>query len=49
MTSYTPTNTAALRRPLEPGQYTSLAFGRWLRQAGLIASMGSIATALTTP
>jgi putative transposase len=31
-----------LRRPLEPGQYTSLAFGRQLRQAGLVASMGSV-------
>jgi transposase InsO family protein len=31
-----------LRRPLEPGQYTSLAFGRRLREAGLVASMGSV-------
>jgi putative transposase len=30
-----------LRRPLEPGQYTSLAFGRTLRESGLVASMGS--------
>jgi len=31
-----------LRRPLEPEQYTSLAFGRRLREAGLVASMGSV-------
>jgi putative transposase len=32
---------AALRRPLELGQCTSLAFGRTLRESGLVASMGS--------
>jgi putative transposase len=37
---------AVLRRPLEPGQYTSLAFGRRLQQAGLIASMGTVGDAL---
>jgi transposase InsO family protein len=31
-----------LRRPLEPGQYTSLAFGRRCRQAGIAHSMGFI-------
>ena len=31
-----------LRRPVEPGQYTSWAFGRRLRAAGLLGSMGSI-------
>ena len=31
----------ALRRPLEPKQYTSLAFGRRCRQAGIAQSMGS--------
>ena len=30
-----------LRRSLEPGQYTSIAFGQHLREAGLLASMGS--------
>jgi hypothetical protein len=35
-----------LRRPLEPKQYTSLAFGRRLQQAGLVASRGSIGDAL---
>ena len=29
-----------LRRPLESTQYTSLAFGRTLRDSGLLASMG---------
>src|SRR2546425_1037751 len=32
---------AALRRPVELGQYTSLAFGKTLRESGLVASMGS--------
>ena len=31
---------AVLRRPLELGQYTSLAFGTTLRESGLVASMG---------
>jgi putative transposase len=35
-----------LRRPLEPGQYASLAFGRRLRETGLVASMGSVGDAL---
>jgi transposase InsO family protein len=30
-----------LRRPVESTQYTSLAFGRTLRESGLVASMGS--------
>ena len=30
-----------LRRPLEPGQYTSFACGRTLREAGIAQSMGS--------
>jgi len=30
-----------LRRPLEFAQYTSIAFGQHLREAGLLASMGS--------
>ena len=32
---------AVLRRPLEPGQYRSLAFGRTLRDSGILASMGA--------
>ncbi len=31
-----------LRRPLEPEQYTSWAFGHRLREAGLLGSMGSV-------
>jgi transposase InsO family protein len=30
-----------LRRPVEPEQFTSLAFGRTLEESGLVASMGS--------
>ena len=30
-----------MRRPIEFAQYTSLAFGRTLRESGLVASMGS--------
>jgi putative transposase len=30
-----------LRRPIESAQYGSLAFGRTLRESGLVASMGS--------
>jgi integrase-like protein len=35
-----------LRRPLELGQYTSLRFGRRLREAGIAQSMGSRGDAL---
>ena len=35
-----------MRRPLEPGQYTSLAFGRRLTDIGLVASMGTLGDAL---
>ena len=31
-----------LRRPVESAQYTSYAFGRRLRDAGLLGSMGSV-------
>ena len=31
-----------LRRPLEPAQYTSLAFGRRLSESGIAASMGPV-------
>ena len=31
-----------MQRPIEPGQYTSLAFGRRLREAGIVGSMGTI-------
>jgi putative transposase len=35
-----------LRRPLEPAQYTSLAFGRRLRETDVVASMGTVGDAL---
>jgi putative transposase len=35
-----------LRRLVEFAQYTSLAFGRRLQQAGLVASMGTVGDAL---
>jgi putative transposase len=34
-----------LRRPLEPAQYTSLAFGGRCREAGVRPSMGSVGDA----
>src|SRR5215211_8346713 len=37
--------TLALRRPVEPGQYTSLAFGKRCREAGVRPSMGSVGDA----
>jgi transposase InsO family protein len=42
MNSYTPGNRAVLRRPLEPGQFTSWAFTRRALDSGLVPSMGSI-------
>ena len=35
-----------MRRPVESAQYTSLSFGRRLRVAGLVASMGTVGDAL---
>src|SRR3954447_19318589 len=35
----------ALRRPVEPGQYTSLAFGKRCKEAGVRPSMGSVGDA----
>ena len=40
-----PLNTVLLRRPLEPSQYTSLAFGQRCREAGVVQSMGSVGDA----
>ena len=40
-----PFNTVLLRRLLEPGQYTSLAFGKRCREAGILQSMGSVGDA----
>jgi Integrase core domain len=41
-----PLTVEVLRRPVESAQYTSLAFGRRLQQAGLVASMGTVGDAL---
>jgi len=35
-----------LRPPVEPGQYTSWLFGHRLRQAGLLGSMGRVASSV---
>ena len=40
-----PVNKAALRRPLEPEQYTSFAFGRRCELMGVRPSMGSVGDA----
>jgi len=37
---------AVLRRPVEPGQYTSFAFTRRLKDAGITPSMGTVGDAL---
>ena len=42
---YSHTSEDVLRRPLEPGQYTSYAFGKRCRDAGVMPSMGSIGDA----
>jgi putative transposase len=41
-----PLTAKVLRRPVESAQPTSLAFGRRLQQAGLVASMGTVGDAL---
>jgi putative transposase len=41
MSIYYQVNNKPLRRPVEPGQYTSLAFGQRCREAGIAQSMGS--------
>jgi putative transposase len=38
----TPPLLGVLRQPVESAQYTSLAFGRRLQQAGLVPSMGTV-------
>ncbi len=40
-----PFNTVLLRRLLEPGQYTSVAFGERCRASGIAQSMGSVGSA----
>ena len=40
MSIYNQVNKPVLRRPVEPGQYTSLAFGKTMRETGILPSMG---------
>src|SRR6059058_1673977 len=42
MSIYNQVNKPVLRRPLEPGQYTSLVYGGYAKQSGIDLSMGSI-------
>ena len=46
MSIYSQVNKPALRRPVEPRQFTSWAFSERVRQAGLVPSMGSVGDAL---
>src|SRR5699024_8513955 len=41
-TSYHQSRRSMLQRPLEPKQYTALAFGQRLRAAGILPSMGTV-------
>jgi putative transposase len=45
MNTYALCNQPVLLRSIETGQYTSWAFGRRLRAAGLLGSMGSVGDA----
>ena len=47
--TYCRSNKPVLRRPVESGQYTSWIFGHRLRAAGLLGSMGRVASSWTTP
>ncbi|MDQ3450182.1 MAG: integrase core domain-containing protein, partial [Actinomycetota bacterium] len=44
--TYSRSNKPVLHRPLEPKQYTSWLFGHRLRQAGLLGSMGRVASSV---
>ena len=46
MIAYAHSNKEVLRRLLELGQYTAWAFGQRLRAAGLLGSMGRVASAV---
>jgi len=46
MTCYAPQYKPALRRPLEPGQYTSYEYTERLKRAGIAPSRGRTGTAL---
>jgi transposase InsO family protein len=43
--TYAHSNKAVLRRPLEPGQFTSWAFTQRARESGLLPSMGTVGDA----
>jgi transposase InsO family protein len=45
MSIYSQVNKPVLRRPVEPGQFTSWAFSERVRQAGLVPSMGTVGDA----
>ena len=45
MSIYDRSNKPLLQRPLEPKQYTSIAFTTWLIDAGIDPSVGSVADA----
>ena len=45
MSSYTRPSKAVLRRPLEPGRYTSIAFTERLAAAGVSSSVGTVGDA----
>jgi transposase InsO family protein len=45
MSIYSQVNKPVLRRPVEPGQFTSWAFSERGRQAGLVPSMGAVGDA----
>ena len=48
MSIYDRSNKPVLRRPLEPDQYTSIAFTQRLIEAGVDASVGSVGDSLLT-
>ena len=48
MNTYDLSNKQLLRRPLEPAQYTSLAFGKTIEEAGVLPSMGRRGDAFDT-
>ena len=45
MSIYSQVNKPVLRRPVEPGQFSSWAFSERVRQAGLVPSMGTVGDA----
>ncbi|MDV7137208.1 IS3 family transposase, partial [Williamsia muralis] len=44
--NYTHSNKPVLHRPIEPAQYTSIAFSKELREAGITGSIGTVGDAL---